>query len=114
LSDDRTSEQSQVYRFDPDTQELSVYDPKALTLDEMSGVIATDDVVSVQTTHDIPGPSGVQSEITHGITIDRRTLVFSQFDSIQPLAYAPSTSVLTTGAGQCVKIAPQPLNPAQF
>jgi len=114
LGPDKISEQSRTYQFDPSTDGLSVYDPETLTLNGVSGVLVTGDVVDAQTTHNLTAANGLHSEIFHSIRIDRRTLKFFQLDTIQPFLYAPSTSVSTIGMGQCVKVAPQPLTPAQF
>jgi hypothetical protein len=114
LGPDKVSEQSRTYVFDPNRNKLSVYNPEARTLDEVSGVIVTDEVVDVETDHSLTAPNGVHSEISRGFRIDRRTLKFGVLDTILPLPYAPSTSVFTSGDGQCVKIAPQPVTPTQF
>jgi hypothetical protein len=114
LGPDEVSEQSRTYQFDPTTDELSVYDPETRTLNGVSGVFVTDEVVDAQTTRNLTAANGAHSEIFHDTRIDRRTLKFFQLDTVQPLLYSPSTSTSTIGTGQCVKIAPQPLIPAQF
>jgi hypothetical protein len=114
LGADEISEQSRTYQFDPSTNRLSVYNPENLTLDMVSDVFVRDDTISAQTTHNFTAASGIRSEIFKSIKIDRRTLMFSQLDTIEPLPFEPSTSIFTTGTGQCVKIAPKPLTPAQF
>jgi hypothetical protein len=112
--DEEISDQSRIYKFDPNTNRLSVYNSENLTLDMVFGVLVTDYEISAQTTHIFAAANGVNSQIFKSFTIDRRTLKFSQLDSVEPLWFAPSTNVFTTGTGQCVKIDPKPLTPPQF